>query len=182
MNGDITSLLRAWRRGDDRALEPVMPELYASLREIAQQRLRGESSAVTVDATELVHEAMLRVMGTEKEFANRAHFLAVSALYMRSILTDRARAIRAGRQGSRMTLTIGKAGDLSAPDTCLDLLMLDDALTHLEAEDERSARALELTVFSGMRRDDIATALEISVATVDRDLRFARAWLNRALA
>ena len=180
VNGTVTARLSAWRRGDDRAMEPVMPELYAALRAIARQRLRSESSTMTIDATDLVHEAMLRVMGNDKEFANRSHFLAIGALYMRSILIDRARAVRAGRHGA-ITLTTGRVSDMPVPGDNLDLIMLDDALTLLEAEDERSARVLELTVFAGLPREAIAALLEVSVATVDRDLRFARAWLRRAV-
>lgn len=177
MNGAMTTRIRAWRLGDSAAIEPVMPELYASLRAIAHQRLRRESDAVAVDATELVHDALLRVMGTDKQFANRSHFLAVSALYMRSILTDRARAGR----GANVTLAVGRGHEPAAPANDFDLLALDDALTQLQAEDERSAQALQMTVFAGMPREDIAAALDVSVATVDRDLRFARSWLQQAL-
>lgn len=181
VSGEITTQLKAWRRGDDSAIEPVMPELYAALRQIAWRRLQRESSAVAVDATELVHEALLRVMDTDKVFANRSHFLAVSALYMRSILTDRARAIRARHHASTVTLTLGSAVNSTAANDCFDLVALDDALIQLEAEDERAARVLELAVFSGMSREIIAAELDMSVATVGRDLRFARAWLTQAL-
>ena len=93
MHAEITRRIEAWQRGDRDALEDAMPGLYAELRKIALQRLSREGHAVTVEPTDLVHEAMARLLGSGKAFANRLHFLAVAALYMRSILTDRARAI-----------------------------------------------------------------------------------------
>ncbi|MFT3791839.1 MAG: ECF-type sigma factor [Rudaea sp.] len=183
MTSDITVRLAAWRGGDPAALEPVMPELYDLLRQIAVQRLRGESDSATLDPTDLVHEAMVRLLGAGKAFANRAHFLAVSALYMRSILVDRARAILAGRRpGSHATVTLGAADDLPGDAGAMDVVVLDDALHKLEALDARAARAMELSVFASMQREEIAQALDVSVPTVDRDLRFARAFVNRALA
>ncbi len=182
MPDDITALLQAWRSGDPGALEPAMPALYDALHEIASQRLRRESGNLTLDPTDLVHEAVVRLLGADKAYANRLHFLAVGALYMRSILTDRARAIRAGRRGgSGLTVTIGRAHGVADHDT-LDLLALDDALRRLDAEDARAARVLELASFSGLQRDEIAEIVGVSVPTIDRDLRFARAWVSRALA
>jgi RNA polymerase sigma factor (TIGR02999 family) len=178
---DITAHLQAWQNGDRRALDQAMPELYATLRQIAVQRLGREQGVLTLEPTDLVHEALARVLGAESEPANRRHFLALGALYMRSILTDRARAIRAGRRpGAGLTVTLGHAQALH-DGGALDLLALEDALHSLEAEDARAARVLELNTFSGMQRDEIAELLSLSVPTVDRDLRFARAWINRAL-
>jgi len=179
---DITLRLAAWREGDRVALEPVMPELYGLLHQIAVQRLRGESDSVTLDPTDLVHEAVARLFGAGKTFASRAHFLAVSALYMRSILVDRARAILAGRRAGRLaTITIGSIADLSDDTGAMDVVVLDEALRKLEAIDARAAQAMELSAFAGMERGDIALALGVSVPTIDRDLRFARAFVNRAL-
>jgi RNA polymerase sigma factor (TIGR02999 family) len=183
MSTDITMRLTAWRSGDTAALEPVMPELYASLRQIALQRLRNESDTITLDATELVHEAMARVFGASKTFENRMHFLAISALYMRSILVDRARAIIAGRRpGASATVTLSNVENLPGDSGAMDVVVLDNALRKLEELDPRAARAMELTTFAGMQREEIAQALEASVPTIDRDLRFARAFINRAMA
>ena len=122
---DISVQLRAWRAGDGAALEPAMPELYGLLRQIAVQRLRGESESITLDPTDLVHEAMVRLLGAGQQFADRAHFLAVSALYMRSILVDRARAIVAGRRPhSNATITLGKLDQMSGDDGAMDVVVL----------------------------------------------------------
>lgn len=179
---DITAHLLAWRDGDARALDDAMPELYPVLRDIALQRLRREHGMITLDPTDLVNEAMARMLGGARQLNDRRHFLAVAALHMRSILTDRAREIRAGRRaGPGVAVTISRAVGLGDGGD-LDLLALDDALQGLEAEDPRAARLLNLSCFSGMPREDIAELMDMSLATVDRDLRFARAWINRALA
>lgn len=183
MNSDITVRLAAWHGGDLAALEPVMPELYDLLRQIAVQRLRGEASSVTLDPTDLVHEAMTRLLGAGKTFANRAHFLAVSALYMRSILVDRARAILAGRRPeAQATITLGSAVEVPDDLGAMDVVVLDEALRKLEVLEPRAAAAMEFAAFAGMERDEIAQTLGVSVPTIDRDLRFARAFVNRALA
>lgn len=182
MSGEVTQRLRAWQRGDRDALEPVMPQLYETLRQMAAQRLRRESDAVTLDPTDLVNEAMARLFAGNKAFENRLHFMAVSALYMRSILADRAREIRAGRRPQHgATVTIGQAARLGT-DSGFGLLALDEAMRQLEGEDVRASRVLELSCFAGLQQQEIAQVLEISLATVERDLRFARAWINRALA
>ena len=183
MTSDITVRLAAWRGGDLAALEPVMPELYDLLRQIAVQRLRGEANSVTLDPTDLVHEAMTRLLGTGKTFANRAHFLAISALYMRSILVDRARAILAGRRPeAQATITLGSAVEVPDDLGAMDVVVLDEALRKLEALEPRAAAAMEFAAFAGMEREEIAQTLGVSVPTIDRDLRFARAFVNRALA
>lgn len=182
IHDDITALLNAWSQGDAAALEAAMPGLYDTLRRIALRRISDERDMVTLEPTDLVHEAMVRMLGNDKPYANRLHFQAVAALYMRSILTDRARAIQAGRRPSAcLTVALSQAGNMGVAGD-LDLLTLDTALRALEAEDARAARAFELSAFSGMLREDIAELLSVSVASVDRDLRFARAWFNEALA
>jgi RNA polymerase sigma factor (TIGR02999 family) len=182
MSSDITMRLDAWRGGDAAALEPVMPELYATLRRMARQRLRRESDTLTLNATELVHEAMARLFGAGKEIANRAHFLSLSALYMRSILVERAREVIAGRRpGADVVVTLSHAGDLSDDSGAMNVVMLDDALRKLEELEPRAARAMELATFAGMQREEIAEVLHASIPTIDRYLRFARAYVNRAM-
>ncbi len=182
MSSDITVRLAAWRGGDAAALEPVMPELYGLLRQLAVKRLRGESGSITLDPTDLVHEAMARLFGADKAFASRTHFLAVSALYMRSILVDRARSILAERRRGVATIALGDLGDVPGDAGAMDVVVLDQALRKLEVLEPRAAQAMELSAFGGMRREEIADALRISVPTVDRDLRLARAFVNHALA
>jgi RNA polymerase sigma factor (TIGR02999 family) len=182
-DSDITQLLHAWRGGDRAALDAMMPSLCAALRHIAASRLGSEAHVTTSTPTGLVHEALLRLLGADVDFNSRAHFLGLAALHMRSILVDRARA-RVVAEPARGALHVpaGAVGGKAAGDSALDLLALDRALDQLRGQDEQSARVMEMNCFAGMQRDEIAAAVGISLPSVDRDLRFARAWLNRALA
>ena len=181
--GDLTELLHAWRGGDRAALEKLMPQLYDALREMANVRLRREGTQQTLNPTALVHEALLRLLGAETDWQNRAHFLALAAMHMRSVLVDHARARLAAKRGGEVIMvTLSHAESAEGARIELDLLALDQALTQLRGEDERVARIVEMSYFAGMEREEIAAVIGISVPTVDRDLRFARAWLNRALA
>jgi len=159
-----------------------MPLVYDELRRIARRCLRGERANHSVQATELVNEAFLRLVDVQQiDWQNRTHFLAMSARLMRRVLVDLARARGAGKRGGeavRVTLdeaTIGTA----APD--LDVIRLDDALEALAALDERKSRVVELRFFGGLTADETAVALQVSSKTVLRDWEFARAWLQREL-
>lgn len=178
---DITMLLHAWGSGDAVAGEQLGALVYQELREMARQRLAGERGDHTLQPTALVNEAYLRLVQGGVSLNDRIHFFATAALHMRSILVDHARARLAGKRGGdqvRVTL----AEDLQAPDSGdAELLALDVALTALQEADERTARVVELTYFGGLQRDEVAQALSISVPTVDRALRFGRAWLKQAL-
>ncbi len=180
---DLTELLQAWRGGDRSALERLLPPLYDALREMAAVRLRREGPQQTLNPTALVHEAVLRLMGGDVDWRNRAHFLAYAAMHMRSVLVDHARArLAAKRGGDAVLVTLGHAEGAEGARIELDLIALDQALVRLREEDERVARIVEMSYFAGMEREEIAAVIGVSVPTVDRDLRFARAWLNRALA
>ncbi len=181
-SGEVTELLERWRGGDRAALERLIPRLYDTLRDMAAARLRREAGPQTMNPTALVHEALLRLMGGETDPRNRAHFLALAAMHMRSVLVDQARArLAQKRGGDAVMVTLGEARGMEGARIELDLLALDQALSHLAREDERVARVVEMSYFAGMERDEIASVIGVSVPTVDRDLRFARAWLNRAL-
>lgn len=180
--GEVTELLHAWRGGDRAALERLMPRLYDSLREMAAQRLLREPVAQTLNPTGLVHEALVRLIGSDVDWRNRAHFLALAALHMRSVLVDQARQRNAEKRGgTAMRVTLSQVDSERDSNTELDLLALDQALEQLKHHDERSARIVEMSYFAGMEREEIAHVVGISVPTVDRELRFARAWLNQAL-
>ncbi|TDR48803.1 RNA polymerase ECF family sigma subunit [Tahibacter aquaticus] len=181
--GDVTEMLQAWRGGDRRALERLMPRLYDTLREMASVRLRREGTQQTLEPTALVHEALVRLLGADTDWQNRAHFLALAAMHMRSVLVDQARArLSAKRGGDVVLVTLSHAESAEGQRIELDLLALDQALSQLHNEDERIARVVEMSYFAGMEREEIAAVVGISVPTVDRDLRFARAWLNRVLS
>jgi RNA polymerase sigma factor (TIGR02999 family) len=177
----LTVMLDAWQQGDGAAFSKVFDQAYDQLKRIAAQRLREVGGDSTLAPTELLHEAVLRIADAPKDWQNRAHFFASMSLYIRAVLVDHARARATKKRGGRnihLTLTSADLGDES---NISDLLALDQALHMLEALDARSAEVLHLTYFAGLDRQQIADVLQVSLATVDRELRFARAWLNQHL-
>ena len=176
----MTGLLRAWRDGDQAALEALMPLVHDELRRIARRCLNGERANHSVQTTELVNEAFLRLVDVQQvDWQSRTHFLALSARLMRRVLVDYARARGADKRGGgavHVTLDDATVGG-AAP--AADVVRLDDALKALAALDERKSRVVELRFFGGLTVDETAAALEISSKTVLRDWEFARAWLHR---
>ena len=175
-------LLRAWREGDETALDALMPLVHEELRRIARRCLYGERPNHSVQATELVNEAYLRLVDVQHvDWQNRTHFLAMSARLMRRVLVDLARTRGADKRGAgavRVTLDDAVIGGV-APEA--DVIRLDDALYALAALDERKSRVVELRFFGGLTVDETALALQVSSKTVLRDWEFARAWLQREL-
>lgn len=185
VSDDITKLLHSWRAGDLQARESLFDGVYAMLRDMAAARLDRDRGDATLRPTSLVHEALLRVLGREMSFADRAHFFALVALKMRAVLVDHARARAAAKRGGgavNVTLSHVDKGGQCEEAGDYDVLALHQALERLSSYDERAGRVVELAYFGGMSHEEIAAVLEISVPTVDRDLRFAKAWLNRQLA
>jgi RNA polymerase sigma factor (TIGR02999 family) len=178
---EVSRLLLAWRRGDQAALDRLIPLLYDELHALASRQLRGERADHTLQTTALLHEAYLRLVGADIAWAGRVHFFAVAARTMRRILVDHARANARVKRGAGVTpITLGDemgASDSPTP----DLVDLDEALQRLSALDERKARVVELHYFGGLNYEETGEALGISVATVHRDLRMAKAWLHREL-
>ena len=177
----LTEQLQAWREGSDSAFAAVVDQVYAELKLIAARRLAQNEGVVTLTPTELLHEALLQALPSPVAYQNRAHFVATMSLAIRSILIDHARARVAQKRGGgaiRVTLAGIDAGDDSM---VLDLLAIEQALTRLEQLDPRCGRVMHLAYFAGLNRAEIAELLQVSIPTVDRDLQFARAWLNRAL-
>lgn len=183
---DVTGLLKAWRQGNQDALERLTSLVYDHLRRQARHYMRNERSGVTLQSTALVHEAYLRLVNTQDvEWHDRAHFFALSAQIMRRILIDAARARSAAKRGGRF-----ERADHSSP-IDLDeipsddargaaaLCALDDALESLEQIDARRAKVIELRFFGGLSVDETADVLQVSPQTVMRDWRLARAWLAR---
>jgi RNA polymerase sigma factor (TIGR02999 family) len=180
---DVTGLLHAWHGGDRAALDALLPRLYDTLREMAAARLRHEPAVQTLNPTALVHEALIRLIGANTDWTSRTHFLSLAALHMRSVLVDQARSRLSDRHGGgAVRVTLSQADAVADARMELDLLALDQALKNLHRHDERSARIVEMSYFAGMQREEIAAVIGVSVPTVDRDLRFARAWLNQALS
>ncbi len=176
----VTTLLRNWRSGDKDALDQLTPLIYDDLRRIAARHLRSERSGHTLQATALVNEAYARLVEADLEFQDRAHFLAIAARTMRHILTDYGRARRSQKRGGGISpVTLHE--DLVADSNSTDIVDIDDALAKLADIDARKSDVLVLHFFGGMTFDEIAQALSISTATVDRDLRLAKAWLVNEL-
>jgi RNA polymerase sigma-70 factor (ECF subfamily) len=185
MPGDrrtATVLLQAWRGGDRDALDRLLPVVYDELSGLAQRALHGERPDHTLQTRALVHEAYLRLVDADISFQDRAHFMAVAARTMRRILVDHARArLRDKRGGGAMRIDIDKV-NLPAPGSGLDILDLHEALERLAVFDPRKSSVVELHFFGGLSYEETAEALDISPATVDRELRLAKAWLRVELA
>jgi len=179
---EVTHLLEAVRRGEDGAVNRLMPLLYGELRFLAHRQLRRQGRNPTLDSTALVHEAYLRLVNRDRaDWRDRSHFLAVAALAMRHILVDRARRRAAAKRGQGAVRVTLDEGHRAADPRAVDLLAVDEALTALAARSERLARLVELRFFGGLTEEEISEVLELSRRTVRRDWRKARAFLYREL-
>ena len=179
----ITQLLQRWSLGDREAAERVFPLIYGELRRLAAKELRREREGHTLQATAIVHEAYLRLVGQEGfEWPSRAQFFAFAAHLIRRILVDYARQHNCRKRGGRaerVTL-VDAMGLVDAPSA--DLVAVDEALARLEAIDPRKARIVELRFFAGLTLEETAEQLAISADTVGREWRRAKAWLYDELA
>lgn len=175
---EATVLLRAWRGGDRNALDRLLPLVYDELSGLARRALRSERSDHTLQTRALVHEAYLRLVDADISFQDRAHFLAVAARTMRRILVDHARArLRDKRGGGAARIDLDRV-DLPAPGGQMEILDLHEALERLAGFDARKSAIVELHFFGGLSYDETAEAVGVSAATVDRELRLAKAWLK----
>jgi RNA polymerase sigma-70 factor, ECF subfamily len=181
-DGEITCLLGAFRNGEPKAEARLMELTYHELRKIAAGHMRRERSARSLETTDLVHEAYLRLVdqaGTP--FRDRTHFFQVAAHVMRQILIDRARKRHAGKRGGGIPeISLDKALDIAATHSG-DLLVLEEALARLENVDARQCQVVEMRFFAGMSEDEIAEVLCVSARTIHREWRMARAWLYKEL-
>ena len=176
----VTEWLVAWRTGDVNARNQLFAVVYPQLQQIAGRFLRQERADHTLDPAALVNELALRLLGSAPvAYNDRSHFFALAAQVMRRILVDYARARVAGKRGGvqqRVTLS-SVAEDLRAAPQSEDLLVLDDALSRLARADPRAAQVVELRFFGGLHEPEVAEILGVSVITVKRDWKLARAWL-----
>jgi RNA polymerase sigma factor (TIGR02999 family) len=177
-DGDVTGLLRAWQDVDAAARDQLIAVLYQELHQRAESRLRGEGRGHVLQPTALVNEAYLRLVGQSRTtWQNRAHFLAVASEMMRRILVDHARRRKmAKRSGRWAKVTLDDAAAAGKP-RGVDLLDLDRVLDRLAEFDPRKAKIAELRYFGGLSLEETAVAVDVSVATVERDWQAARAWL-----
>jgi RNA polymerase sigma factor (TIGR02999 family) len=179
---EVTQLLGQWGGGDDEALDELMPLVYEELRRMAHRHMAQERAGHTMQATALVNEAYLKLKGGRVgRLQNRAHFFAVAAQMMRHILVDYARRhTRAKRGGGAQQVTLDEAM-LVSNDKADAVLALDDALQKLERFDKRMSQVAVMRFFAGLTAEETADALSISVETVTRAWRLARAWLRNEL-
>jgi len=181
--GEVTRLLVECRGGDGKALEALLPIVYDELRRLASHYMKGERQGHTLQPTALVHEAYAKLVGLDMDWRDRGQFFKAAAQAMRRILVDHARAKRSVKRGGGVApLSLDEIAVPPSSEPAADLLDLDRALSDLAARDERKAGVVELHYFGGLSFDEIAKALGISRATVDRDMRMARAWLHAALS
>ena len=177
---DVTQLLVEWASGDRQALDKLTPLVYRELRQLAACHLRKEREAHTLQPTALVNEAYLRLVDqANPNWQNRSHFFAVASHLMREILVDHARRRQAGKRAG-LKVSLVEAGSF-APERSRDLVALDNALKELEQLDSRKCKVVELRYFGGLSMDEIAQTLDVSLATVRRDLRMAEAWLGHQM-
>ena len=177
----VTQLLLEWRSGDEQALDSLIPLVYEELRRLAGRHLDRERDDHTLQPTALVHEAYARLVDADISYQDRTHFFAVASGTMRRVLVDHARTRASAKRGggaTRVTLDDHVAAEATDP---TEILALDAALEKLAAVDPRKAEAIQLQVFGGLTHPEIAATLNVSEATVDRDLRMARAFLHAEL-
>lgn len=180
---DVTDLLRAWNDGDLDARDRVMALVYRELRARAAARLRGERRGYSLQPTELVHEAYLRLVNQDRAvWQNRDQFFGIASQMMRRILVDRARARRMAKRSGRWSRVAVDEATAATPSTDVDVLDLDNALTRLAAFDARKSQIAEMRFFAGLSLDEIGRTLGISLATVERDWQTARVWLFKELS
>ena len=179
---DVTRLLVAWQEGNQQAFDDLIPLVYQELRRIAARARRRERVGHTLQTTDLVHEAYLRLVDQhDVRWQNRAHFFAIAAQAMRRILIDRTRRHGAAKRGAGAELiSLTEVGDLPAA-ARLDVLALDEALTRLAAFDPRQGRIVELLCFGGLTVSEAAEVEHVSERTVHREWKVAKAWLYRAM-
>jgi len=179
----VTQLLHDWRAGQSDALERLTPLVYDELRRLAERYMKGERAGHTLQATAIVHEAYVRLIDMQIPWEDRAHFFTVAARLMRRILVDHAKTRRAEKRGAGdVTVFELKTHDSQAPDIGYDIVDIDSALTQLAAVDPRLVQMVEIHYFAGLSSEETAAALGISVATLHRDLRTAKAWLMKAIS
>jgi RNA polymerase sigma-70 factor, ECF subfamily len=179
--GEVTQLLEAMHDGDPGAAEKLLPLVYTELHRLAKAYMRRERPDHTLQATALINEAYLRLLGEDVDWKNRAHFIGVAAHVMRRVLVEYARAHNADRRGGGLKRVELQEELVISPERLDEVTLLDDAMTRLALSNPRQARVVELRYFGGLSVEQIAEVLEIAPRTVKRDWSLARIWLFREL-
>ena len=182
--GDITIILQHWDTDRQAAVQQLTPMVYRELHKIAASYLRRQRNDHTLQPTALINEAYMRLVKQDSaNLRDRTHFFTLAARMMRQILVDAARAHSAEKRGSGNKIQLDEKLEIASPGSNqgMDFLAIHDALDKLQTHNARLAQAVELRYFGGLQHDEIAEALELSRATVKRDLALGEAWLRRAL-
>ena len=181
-DANITQLLKEAQNGKRESLDEFLPLVYGELKKIAAYKISLERKNHTLQATALVHEAYLRLIDQHSvDWQNRAHFFAIASEMMRRILVNYAESRNAQKRGSGQTLISLDDVEISAPDSEVDLIFLDNALNELAEFDKTQAKIVELKFFGGLTNEETAEVLNVSESTVKREWRMARAWLTAKL-
>ena len=182
MDADITNLLKAWRDGDQAALDQLSKHVYDELRIMARRHMKNERHGNTLQTTALVHEVYLRLVDVTKvEWQHRAQFFAMAAQMMRRILVDAARARASHKRGAGAVHVNLDETAIVSPEPDRSMVALDDALAAFAQIAPRQAKVVELRYFGGLSEEEIVEVLKVSPRTVRRDWEFARVWLAREL-
>jgi RNA polymerase sigma factor (TIGR02999 family) len=182
MSGNITQLLQQWRRGDQSALEQLMPLVYDELHRLARQCMRRERAGHTLQTTALVNEAYLRLANSSRvQWQDRAHFFAIAAQLMRRVLVDEARKRLNQKRGGEFTRIEIDAVQINSQPKAFELLALDQALDRLAEFAPRKCKVVELRFFGGLGIEETALVLGVSIDIVKREWRTAKLWLLQEL-
>jgi len=182
-SSEITELLHRWTAGEKEVLDSLLPVVERELRAIARKALRSQRLGQTLQTTELVNEAYLRLVDqTRVQWQNRAHFFAISAQIMRRVLLDQARRRNRAKRGAGANQISLSSVTILSPQKSQELIALDEALTKLELADRFKSRVVELRFFGGLSLEDTAEVLNVAPVTVSRHWHLAKAWLKRELA
>jgi RNA polymerase sigma factor (TIGR02999 family) len=180
---NVTQILEQIERGNPAAAEQLLPLVYAELRQLAARRLSHEQAGHTLQPTELVHEAYLRLVDAahQPQWDSRGHFFAAAAEAMRRILVERARRRSRQKHGGGLVRQPWDEQAADRPTESVDILALDEALSRLEAVDPQAATLVKLRYFSGLTQAETAAAMQLATRTADRVWAFAKAWLYREM-
>jgi RNA polymerase sigma-70 factor (ECF subfamily) len=182
-SSEITELLHRWTAGDEEVLDSLLSVVERELRRIARKSLRSQRQGQSLETTELVNEAYLRLVDqTRVQWQNRAHFFAIAAQIMRRVLLDHARRRNRAKRGAGANQISLSSVTILSPQKSQELIALDEALTKLERVDPFKARVVELRYFGGLNIQDTAEVLDVAPVTVSRHWHLAKAWLKRELA
>ena len=181
MDSALRGVLERWQAGETGVREQLTPTIYSELRALARHYMRRERRGHTLEPTALVNEACVRILGSKPEVADRAHFVALAARTMRQVLVDHARGQRAAKRFSPEDRVELDTGLVSSRGDSVDVLALDEALSKLAKVAPRAAELVEIRFFGGLENREVAEVLGVSLSTIERDWRAARAWLRDAL-